>query len=46
LHYIGLHYVYIVGVEKEKVIVSSWGNKYLLDYSISPNNQTVKLTAH
>ena len=43
---IGLHYVYVVGVEKGKVIVSSWGNKYLLDYSVSPNNQTVKLKAH
>lgn len=43
---IGLHYVYVVDIDNGKVIVSSWGNKYLLDYSISPNNQTVKLTAH
>jgi len=43
---VGLHYVYVVEVDGKKVIVSSWGNKYLLDYSISPNNQTVKLHAH
>ena len=46
-NYNGLHYMYVIGYDEEgRMIVSTWGGKYIINFNQANETYLIKLHAH